>query len=334
MVVVRCLVLVCVASGGCGRFGFKEPSDDRHLHAADGWSIAPLIELTPPYQYNANDFVDTTTLSNEPEAVAALYPPFTASLVVIAGRSVIEIPATGAPVEHKYQPLSPDGNGPDHLRSATFGILADGTTGLWMTSSSANGGDGLYVVDPTWHLMRINAANSADGLAFDRTGAYASVGEPVIYLGIQDDNLYSCQTATDCQVETDLHPVVIGGKPLHDVAIASSALFITVDRESQIALDQVAIDQRTELARVDQLVLAEGSADHRLFGIQDSAAAVEISETGGNLTRGAWTDDPDWVWRAVSAPGDGHRLAGKLVVLESNRALDRDRLLLVTPPPP
>jgi len=80
------------------------------------------------------------------------------------------------------------------------------------------------------------------------------------------------------------------------------------------------------------LVLAEGSTATGLYAIRDNSALVTVGQTDGSFTKDAWTDDMDWTWLAVSAPRAGHGLEGKLIVLESNRKLNRDRLLLVTPP--
>lgn len=57
----------------------------------------------PGTTYVANDFVDgggTVVRDNAPSYVAALCPPFTAELAVIAGRSVIEIAANGHMTGH------------------------------------------------------------------------------------------------------------------------------------------------------------------------------------------------------------------------------------------
>ena len=64
--------------------------------------------------------------------------------------------------------------------------------------------------------------------------------------------------------------------------------------------------------------------------IRDGSTLVIYANDGTSL-EGAASTDPAWVWVQASAPQPPHRLAGSYVVLESNRALDRDRLLLVTP---
>jgi hypothetical protein len=45
----------------------------------------------------------------------------------------------------------------------------------------------------------------------------------------------------------------------------------------------------------------------------------------------ASSTDSEWKWVAASAPRPPHALAGSYIVLESNRMLNRDDLLLFTP---
>lgn len=339
MVVVRCWVLVfaCVA---CGRLGFKDPGGDGgteiddpadpdqlvHLHAADGWSIAPLVELTPYFDYNPADFVDTDTLSNEPSYVAALYSPFTASLAVIAGRSLIEIPEVGDPVERTYKPTSPDTSGPDRPARATFADLGGGVSGLWLSSSSSNGGDGLYLVSADWRITRINAVNNVYALGSDPGGGYGNVGTPLLYVGTEQTNI-------ERQNQGSLVQAIAEPAAVDDIAMHGDSMFVTLEGTNQLVLDRLVVGQSPiELARSTSLVLAEGPIEQAMYGIKDAAQLVTISQTSGAFEKAAWSDEPHWAWRAVSAPHADNAYAGKLIVLEVNRALNRDRLLVVTPP--
>jgi hypothetical protein len=80
----------------------------------------------------------------------------------------------------------------------------------------------------------------------------------------------------------------------------------------------------TELDLVDRGAL--GSA---LFAIKDTGALVAY--VGANSLMAAWTDDPAWVWQRATFVTPPHRLAGTIVIVESNRTLNVDRLLVVTP---
>ena len=359
MSVVRCLVLVCMAATGCGKvepraagdggpqsdarppddavplLDARPPSDatselDRHLHVASGWSIKPLVDLTEAgFVYNASDFMDSGMVTNQPGYVAALYPPFSSSLAVLAGRTIIEIAADGSAVFHSFAPSAPDVGGPDMLGRATFANLGQNQTGLWVTSSSAGGGDGLYLIDAQWLPSRLSSENNVYALALDPTGAYDSVGSPVLYVSVGVTKVERWTTA--------LSPVFTAAAGIDEFAVANGALFMTIEATDAVELDRVGPGPSytvTKLATSSDIVLAEGATASGLFAIKDDTALVTIDQTNGAFTEDARTTDTDWQWRSVNAPCDGHPLAGKLIVLESNRTLNRDRLLLVTPPAP
>lgn len=127
---------------------------------------------------------------------------------------------------------------------------------------------------------------------------------------------------------------------LDDLTAMGNALYLTIETTTtpaKIGLGRFGpgasyIVSSLSTADSNDLVLAEGSTDVGLFAIHDDAELVVVSPGDGTLTRVAWSDDADWVWRAACAPRGGHRLAGDLIVLESNRTLDRDRLLVVSRP--
>lgn len=349
MSVVRCLVLVCMAATGCGKVepraagdggpqsDARPPDDatselDSHLHVASDWSIKPLVDLTAAgFVYNESDFMDSGMVSNQPGYVAALYPPFSSSLAVLAGRTIIEIAADGSAVFHSFAPSAPDMGGPDMLGRATFANLGQNQTGLWVTSSSTGGGDGLYLIDAQWLPSRLSSENNVYALALDPTGAYNSVGSPALYVSVGVTKVERWTTA--------LTAGFTAAAGVDEFAVASGALFMTTEATdtAPVELDRVGPGADPVVANLtlsSDIVLAEGATEHGLFAILDDAALVTVSQTDGAFTKDAWTTDMDWRWRSVSAPRDGHPLAGKLIVLESNRKLNRDRLLLVTPPSP
>jgi hypothetical protein len=158
---------------------------DIHLHASPGWTIHVLADLTGVVPYNASDFTDgttgTETLDNAPNGVSALYTPFTASFAVTAGRSIIEVSATGAATVHDYRPAMPDTTGPDNIYRLAFGAPADTGPRLWAGAVSLNGGDGVYTIDETWTLERDNILNNIAGISFDPVGIYDATNVAVIY---------------------------------------------------------------------------------------------------------------------------------------------------------
>ena len=353
MVAVRVAGLACaIACGACGRFGVDgsaapgdgsaAPGDDsaapgdgsiadaidRHLHVADGWSIAQLVDLTGLVPYDPGDFTDgTERRANDPSYTAALYSPFDASLVVIAGRSLIALADDGSAVVHSYRPADFNTTGPDAPGRATFADLGAGGAGLWLTSASMEGGDGLYLITSDWSISVVSTENNTYPLALDPAGDYDMQGSAALY--------YGSQGTLQRRIGAQLATIVTPPGAVNDLATKGNALFLTIEGDAQVLLDRVGPGQSpviSELARSADIELAEGSTNAGLFGIIDNAALVTISPRDGAFVRDAWTDDPDWVWRSVCVPRAGNRFAGSLIVLESNRRLDQDRLLLVIPP--
>ena len=354
MSVVRGLVLVYLATTGCGKVvpgamgdagllgdggagdspipGDASPDLDSHLQAATGWNIELFVDLTAAgFAYNRSDFVDNGTVSNQPRYVAALYPPFSSSLAVLAGRTVIEVAPDHSAHLHSFSPAGgADKGGPDMLGRATFANLGQAQSGLWVTSSSQGSGDGLYLIDDQWAISRMSSENNTYALALDPTGAYDSVGSAALYVSVGVTVVERWTAA--------LASVFAAPAGVEEFAIANGALFMTTEATdtAPVELDRVGPGTShtiTALKTSQDLVLAEGSTTKDLYAIQDDAQLVTVSQTDGALTRDAWTSDPDWTWISVSAPrGDHATLAGKLIVLESNRTLNRDRLLLITPP--
>jgi hypothetical protein len=332
---------------GCGRMAIDPLVEADHLHAADGWSIELLVDFTGTVQHRKEDFLDTAEpgrpdvwLDNAPSYVAALYPPFEESLVVIAGRSLIAISAEGDAMDRSYSPKADGEKAPDAPKRATFADLGPDKVGLWVTSESQEGGDGLFLLQAEagkgperWKLEPVNDNNNTYALgrgSVDGTTALyvgnLGVGEP-----ISIDRLIEGETAATPVWEAEF------GEEVVDIAVVGDTLFVTTKLDADPAprglsrIDPGDPRVAYELLRDTELLLAEGSTDAGLFAIYDQRELVLINQNNGTLDRKAWSDDPGSVWRAVSAPRRDHRwLAGKLVVLESNGTIDR--LLLITPP--
>lgn len=335
-------VLLCAA---CGRVGFATSQDaaghsggdgaadsDSHLHTAGGWSIAQFVDLGAGFSYVQHDFVDgngSVVRDNAPSYIAALSPPFTAELAVIAGRSVIEIAADGHMTPHDYRPATPDMAGPDVPGRMTYADLGGGDAALWLTSSSVNGGDGLYRIAPDWSMQPIHDTNNIYALVFDAAGSFDAQAAPGLYF-VARQQLSRQITGVATALKTALPPSV------DDLAVVGNALYFTVETQTQIGLYRLGPgagylqNQLTDASSTD-LALAEGPADAGLFAIRDDAALVRVDPASGSFTQVAWSDDADWVWRAACVPRAGHRLAGHVIVIESNRVLDRDRLLVIAP---
>lgn len=334
----RCAIASALLFAACGRVGFATSADatgdiDGHLHTATGWSIAQLVDLGAGFSYVQQDFVDgdgSVARDNAPSYVAALYPPFTAELAVIAGRSVIEIAADGHMTSHDYRPKTPDAGGPDAPGRMTYADFGSGDTALWLTSSSVNGGDGLYRIASDWSMQAINHTNNVYALVFDAGGTFDARTGPILYFAAERQ-LERQVSGAATPVNTTLPPSV------DDLAVVGDALYLTAETQTQVLLDRLGpgtsyLQSQLSSSSSTDLALAEGPADAALFAIHDDSALVTVDPASGSFTPVAWSNDPAWVWRAASVPRAGHRLAGHIIVIESNRMLGRDRLLLIAPP--
>jgi hypothetical protein len=329
-------ILVCMACVACGRLGFEGIDD--HLHVAEGWSIEPLVDLTPFFTYKQCEYQEVSfgCLDNAPIYVTALYPPFKEGLAVLAGRSVIALPNEGAANEHSFEPPVSDDEGPDVLGRATFAVVGN-EDGLWLTSTTTEGGDGLYLIKDDWSIDRLDDTNNTLAIGWDIAGSYDNVGGPALYV-IREKKRPERRTEMDTEIlEWGVLNAMGDRIEIRDLAVMENRLFVTVMDYSAGNVQLMRLGPRPSyhtdhLTTTKNLTLVEGSTEAGLFGIQDDDALVKINPGTGEPVRTAWTDDDNWVWKSVCAPRTDHQLAGHLIVLESNRMRNQDRLLLVTPP--
>ena len=326
---------LAVLAVGC-RHGFDvvadggRDADASHYVVAPGWSISVLVDLSGVVPYRPNDYMDGTNevLDNAPYAVAALYAPFVGELAVAAGRSVIEVRPDATTAVHDYRPAVPDTTGPDSIYRLTFGSPPDVGPALWLAAPSQLAGDGLYQVSPTWQLTRDNSHNNVAGVGFDATGAFDSRPLPTIYY-TDMSGLWRRDSATTRTL------IVAGADDLDGVAVTATALF-TAHTPATGPNDIYRIFATTHatqtVATASTYAVAEAGplASTSIAAIRDGVALVIYANDGTSVV-GAASTDPAWKWIYASAPQPPHRLAGSYVVLESNRTLNRDRLLLVTP---
>ena len=307
---------------------------DVHLHASPGWTIHVLADLTGAVPYNANDFTDGTTtmetLDNAPNGISALYAPFTASFAVTAGRSIIEVSGTGATTVHDYRPAMPDMTGPDNLGPLAFGAPADTGPKLWAGAVSLNGGDGVYTFDEAWAIKRDNVLNNIAGVSFDPAGIFDTTNIAVIYF-IDQAGFERRDTATT-------HTLISPSQSDHaDIAITQDAIysaFYPMAGGAQLVRIASGTHAVTTIdTAVTSFDVAEGGpiTATGVIALRDETELVIYADDGTSQL-GANTTDPAWAWRGLTTPRAPHPLAGSFVVLESNRTLDIDRLLVVTPP--
>ena len=332
---MRWLVLVvCVAA--CGRRDFNELNDGvvadaiaDHFQVAPGWQLSVLVDFSGVVPYEPNDFMDGTNevLDNGPVAIAALYPPFTAELVVSCGRSLVEVNADKTTAVHDYRPAVPDTTGPDEIYRMSFGAPSDTGAQLFVASASQGQGDGLFTISPSWQLVRDNTNNNAGGVTYDPTGAFDSIGVPTIYF--IDSNGIERRTAAMAQTNIYLNT----SNTYDNLVFSDTALFL-VDDPTTASLDRVFATTHVlqVIATSSAFTTFEGGSPSStsIAAIRDSATFA-IYANDGTFIDIASSTDPAWVWVQGSAPQAPNALANSYVVIESNRTLDRDRLLVITP---
>jgi hypothetical protein len=339
---VRGTPLVVLVAVSCGRAGFDPlpPRDAAvvdpdaslaHVQLASGWTATLLVDLTGIVPYQPNDFSDGSneTLDNAPLSVATLYAPFAASLAVSAGRDVIELASDGTPTVHDYRPAAPDTTGPDQCAHLAFGTTPDVGSVLWIGASSQGSGDGLYRVDPSsWAITRDATNNNLNGVAWDSTGAYDSIGTPSIYF-VDQSYLYRRDGSGSAT------PIIAQADTMDTLVVSASEIYV----ENYLETDELdRVDTGThELSTVTTgaafSVVEEGAPSApTAIAIRDTSVLASFASDGSEQDIAASTD-PEWVWQSASAPQSPHPLAGGFVVLESNRTLDRDDLVYVAPVP-
>jgi hypothetical protein len=311
-----------VAVSACGRIGFGAAGEP------DEPGFEVLIDFSDAYTFIEQDFVDGNIQSNELEAICTLPRSFDSPLVVIAGRTLIELDPGRPPVVHDYRPAMNDTTGPDALRYCLAVDLPDTGPVLALSAGSLNGGDGLYLVTPDWAMTRDLTDNNVRGLFLDDAKLFGDTRD--LLFGTDNRIL----RRSDLSLVNNLGILRPGefvpqpGGPPVGVTLPDDFSFFTFSTYT-LAMDPVelhrfAIEPRLAVeANVQPPVLA--------YGIVDQQTLVAFLDDG-TLETLAEVIEPGSRWVAIAAPGPTHPLTGSFLVLESNRLLDRDRVLRIPRP--
>lgn len=315
---------------GCGRLAFDAVADAARDAPPDGAAVSVEIDFSDAVPYVPADLVDDPgTYDNAPISLCALYPPFAAPLAVVAGRAVIELPTAGVPIVHDYHPGVNDAAGPDKVENCLFATTPSTGGVLWLGGVSHGGGDGLYYVRSDWSLVRDSSLNNVEGIAVDTAGTHTGGAPDVLYV-------------SDLAMRARPSHGVVGGIPYRVPQVAHGptgqlAAVVAPGDFSSHALARIDVQSLavTELAQFDHEIWIAIDATPPpgvlAYGIVRARELVAFAPDGSHDVLAA-ASDPDARWVAVIAPATGHPLAGALYVLETNRALDRDRVLRVVPP--
>ena len=312
-------LLACAA---CGRLGFGS------VDAGGDAGPEVVVDLSGDFTYVPDDFVDQgNSHDNALVGLCMLAPPFSSSLAVLGPRALYEVTPASTIVVHDYRPAMSGLGGPDAFRECLMSASPTDGTVLWLGGASIGGGDGLYNITSAWDLTRANTLNNVEGMLVD-DGTHGVPGE-LIYSS--DGQLYArpadVSVATiglrvptlartgDGGVVGVVEPVELTSYAVSTfdrVTFAHTELFV-VYTEPAFALE----------ARPEAPVIAYAIFDHR---------ALVILYDDGMMVPIAAPDDPDSLWVDVAVPPANNSLPRALYVLESNRVLDRDRVLRIPVP--
>lgn len=328
---VRVLVSGLVALAACGRGGFDElagldaATELAHVTTAPGWTKSVYVDFSADFTYNPADFIDGAAVDNQPRGIAVLGAPFAEILAIGAGRSIIELSTTRY-IPHDYGMHAPNGSLADDFSGMAF-VTDVPSVGprLVVGSSSEGGGDGVYHVNVMWSIARDMTNNNVRAFMWDTAGAV--VGTPDNFVGTGGGMVRRSNMAVSV-VAGDIHSLVTfpGGVMVarelvdNDVRLIRGSWTGTVFTEAELAVHE-------------SIVFANGDRPSTAlaWAVLDRASLVEVAIDGTSIPI-ATTDDAAFTWADATVPAIGHALAPtrSIYVLESNRALDIDRVLVFT----
>lgn len=320
------LVLAC----GCGRLGF----DGTAIDAGPGSDMLDdgpsepgvLIDFTGAVPYDPADFGDGSPVGNEARAITAIGAPFADGFAVGAGRSLIEIRMNMVVVVHDLTPTASNANGPDEISWLSFG---GGT--IWITSASPTSGDGLFLVDQAWNVTREVNENNFAGSAWDEAGEFDDIGTSRFYYSKGDETSPTGNTVFRRDAPGARTMIYKSSGPnLYSLALTATAAYSVEGEDVPTTLVRIAEGSHAAatIGTASTLELADGRTAAGVVVVRDEREIVQYADDD-TTTVLATSPDADSRWVAATIPRSPHPLAGRIVVLEVNRALNRDRLLLL-----
>ncbi len=304
------------------------PGELDHIRTAPGWKARVFHEFSSRFTYVPIDFVDDNEMySNQPDSLFVLRAPFAEALAVVAGRVVIELTASTY-TAHDYGGHAPETPGlPDNLTSGTYVPDLDGAgPAVLVTSSSRHAGDGTFRVTPAWAISSDRTTNNTRGILWDAAGVFDELGLSEGYLGASNGVF---------RRDAAMGPAILAGdtKTMH---LAGLDLLLTRHLATSVQLVQVTTGTHAErtLAERTMIELADGPAPapHLAWATLD-LAQLALVRSDGSLEMVAESTDAAFTWQAAAAAAPPHELAGPVYLIESNRALDLDRVIAIEPAP-
>jgi hypothetical protein len=315
--------------GGSGADGPEVPED---VWTAADWRVEVYRDLTADFPFVEQEFLDQEWSSNEPTKLTLLDAPFAPGLAVLAGRHVLALGVAGDVVAHDFTPPAINGVGPDSLVDAVvIPSFEGGGARLLAGAASWNGGDGVYVIDTDWSLVRLNAKNNIDAVAADPAGRFGQTQVAQLLYSGWDTGIW--RYPSDVQVVTR-HCLSMRLLPNGSVLCRAP----TTDTETALLEVSSSGSEREVLpAATTELSVVPGSTpqlDAYAYLLLANRDFVAITAEG-TTTQIASSSDTNWRWTSALIVSPDHPLGGArgaVYVLESNRTLNRDRVLVLWPP--
>jgi hypothetical protein len=318
---------VCKAPGGDEPDASTDALDPfAYLTFAPGYAATVFQDYSASYTFDAMDWMEATEVhDNHPAYAFALQSPFPQALGVIAGREILVLDGTRYEA-HDYGNHAPNaGMGqPDNLTGAQFVANLDNNgPALLVSSGSEDAGDGAFRITPLWAISIDLSVNNTRSILNDATGAFDARMGAERYLGSQNG------------IVRRSDQVLFAAGDTRSMRVVGNDLYITRFTGMAEQLIRIASGTHTEfvLATRTRLRIAEGPSPVGViaWAVVDGKQLVQL-HASGKIDVLAEVTDPAYVWTSAVVPPPGHPLAGRVYVLESNRARDLDRVLAITTP--
>jgi hypothetical protein len=317
--------------GGDGPRGDGSGGPLGYVDVAAGWTVGVAHDFSADHVYNPAELVDgAVTHGNEPEGLFFARAPYPEALLVIAGRQLLELGAGGSYTVRDFTHDMPDQPDlPDAMRVGTWvpDFLSAGPT-ILVSSSSENAGDGVFQISTSWVSARDRNVNNTRAILWDATGAFDDVGGPEGYLGTQYGLIRRSASPT----------VLIPGDHQTMHLVGPNLLVSRRLSTTSFGLVLIASGAHTEtmLAERGELRIGEGDPPPPFLAwVVIDRRQLALVDPSGELVVIGETQDPGYTWRFAAAPPDEHPFAGptpRVYVIENNRTLDIDRVLVFTGP--
>lgn len=299
-----------------------------YIQLAPGYRVSLHQDFSASFTFDANDFMeDTEVHDNQPRYLFSLGAPFPSTIGVIAGREILLLDGESVEV-HDFgnHPRNMIGQA-DNLTGAVLVPDFGGPSGpaaLVVSSSSEDGGDGLFAINTEWGISQDLVQNNTRSVLYDPTGAFDGLNGPQRYLGHQFGLIRRSDQAVIANSGDYRSMRLVGGTMYVTKGVETGEQLVTIASTTHA---QIVLAERTTLRLADGIALPGSIA----WAIANSSQLVLV-RSDGTLDVVAELTDPAYLWTSATAPPAGHPQAGRVYVLESHRGNDVDRVLAIDLP--